>query len=588
MEKHCVIIGIAFCLSGALFLEGCLAEELIIGNISVVLQNLEVNLFVLEGDTTTRYVEFMLPNSPVLRTPCRTCDPSYNLFHIKHQYFIPNHSKIYVLNHSSIAPPTEVDIRTCDPVQLHSIKTDVIWVQCAFEDGLIEVVELRQVNNGRWHFHNIQSIRVHSANVSRNGLVLVKEKDGENVTFLYHGDGGRLSRKGLEEYSLARYTKPSLLCEIIEELFVINDELILIQCLLRDAENMRGLVLFNTSNPSQSLTLFHRFHTPLMRVYVFEDYIVLLSIDTIIIRNAVRFTGIEQLIPLPPELSIDGVFAKLRDTIYFVCTNRKEVYFIDVSRVLAGNITAYHKIESEQEICTEVTCSPMQYIGPLLFVPLQTNQLAMYTLDPFKLHTTVDILTGPYRYFFTYTILKRDLTTPSIPNTNDTVRFDESSSEQSRSDGPSSGLIIGMATVAAVVIIFAVFIVTTLLYRYYKKRSLRYYQYHTAEVRFENNQEEGFVIVPGRFNNPVWQFNDGSGNEATEEESNIPAPVLNNQSATNAKKKKNTNLDVACKAAAPNNVDYSDDDGAGFYGFETRQEPVGRREYVDSLVIGTI
>lgn len=105
-------------------------------------------------------------------------------------------------------------------------------------------------------------------------------------------------------------------------------------------------------------------------------------------------------------------------------------------------------------------------------------------------------------------------------------------------------------------------------------------------MRFENNQEEGFVIVPGRFNNPVWQFNDSSGNEATEEESNTPAPVLNNQSATNAKKKKNTNLEVM--TAAPNNVDYNDDDGAGFYGFETRQEPVGRREYVDSLVIGTI
>ena len=116
----------------------------------------------------------------------------------------------------------------------------------------------------------------------------------------------------------------------------------------------------------------------------------------------------------------------------------------------------------------------------------------------------------------------------------------------------------------------------------------RYYQYQTAEVRFENSQEEGIVIVPGRFSNPVWQFNDR--NETTAEESSVPTLTLNNQSATNTKKKKNTNVDGG-PTVAPNNVDYNidyNDDDTGSYGFETRQEPVDKREYVDSLVIGTL
>lgn len=120
----------------------------------------------------------------------------------------------------------------------------------------------------------------------------------------------------------------------------------------------------------------------------------------------------------------------------------------------------------------------------------------------------------------------------------------------------------------------------------------RYFQYQTTEVRFErrdNNQDEGIVIVPGRFSNPIWRFNDGS--VTSEEESSVPIPPLNNQSATNStKKKKNTNVDGGdYLAIAPINVEYSikDDDGDGSYGFETRQEPVDMRQYVDSLVIGT-
>ena len=65
----------------------------------------------------------------------------------------------------------------------------------------------------------------------------------------------------------------------------------------------------------------------------------------------------------------------------------------------------------------------------------------------------------------------------------------------------------------------------------------------------------------------------------------LPTPGLNNQSATNAKKTKDTNTYIT-----PCNVDYYPDDDNGSemsYGFETRQEPVDRQQYVDSLVIGT-
>jgi len=126
----------------------------------------------------------------------------------------------------------------------------------------------------------------------------------------------------------------------------------------------------------------------------------------------------------------------------------------------------------------------------------------------------------------------------------------------------------------------------------------RYFQYQTAEVRFErrnNNQDEGIVVVPGRFNNPIWEFNDS--NATSEEESGVPDPPLNNQSATNiTKKKKNTNVDgVDYLAVVPSNVEYNvndgndddDDDDEGSYGYETRQEPVDLKQYVDCLVIGT-
>ena len=424
----------------------------------------------------------MPPNSPILRPPCHTCDPTYNLFHINNQYLIPNHSKIYVVNPTSRTRPHEVDIRNCDPVQLYSIEQNAVWVQCAPKDGLFEVIELRiEDDNVTWYRHSSQNI-VYSNNVSRNGLVLVKEKDGENVTFLYYGSGTKLQRKGLEEFSVARYSMHEQ-CGIIEELFYINDGLILIQCVLKDNPTEHVLVLFNTNYPSQSFDLLNRFsisnHLQLVKVHVFEDYIVLLSSDTVIIRNALRSTEIEQLIVFPPGLSTNGIFVKLNNIIYFVCTSRKDIYFIDIVDVLGGNITAYHRIESREEICTDMTCSPIQYIEPLLFVPLKTNELDMYTLDPFKLHTTADILTSHYRYFFTYTMPEFIIDNGTISTivTNDTnVLVDERPLEPTKSDGLSVGVIAGI-TVTVFVIISCVVIVIGTWYRYHKKRSSRLVYY---------------------------------------------------------------------------------------------------------------
>ena len=269
-------------------------------------------------------------------------------------------------------PPSAIDIRNCNPVQLYSVKSDVVWVQCTFNDGLFEVVELRNkgsVTDVMWTRHSSQNIAVFSSDISRNGLVLVKEKDGKDVTFLYYGSGSRLERKGLKELSALGYSKPSLLCKTIEELFFVNDELILLQCILRSVITESGLVMFNTSNPSQSLTVFHHFQTNSMKVHVFEGFVVLLADDTLIIRNAVNNTGIEQLVVLPAELGDQGVFIKSKDTTYFVCTSQKDVYFVDILRVLAGNITAYQRIKSIHKICINVNCSPMQYIYPLLFIP---------------------------------------------------------------------------------------------------------------------------------------------------------------------------------------------------------------------------
>ena len=458
---------VAFTLS-LYFTAGCAAEDVIYGNVSVVLQNLEVKLFMLKGESITGLVGEMLPKSPVIRPPCRTCNPSYNLFQIDNQYLIPNHSRVYVLNPNRVDLPTEVDIGNCDPVQLHSVKSNVVWVQCALQGRLMEIVELRRENNVTWYNHGDRNIRVFSTKVSRSGLLLVKEQDGENITFLYYGDGaGRLVRSGLEDYSSIRYSKPSVLCKTVEELFFINDDLILIQCLLRNTASEHGLVLFNTANPSQTLTIFHNFHTRSMKVHVFENYVVLVSRDMIIIRDAVGLTGFEQLVPLPPEISIDGIFVRLKDVVYFVCTNQKKIYMIDIARVLGGNVTAYHVIESAEEICTDVACSPMRYIGPLLFVPLTSNELAMYTLDPIKLHATADILIDQYyRYFFTYTIL-----TESTTVSNETIIFDATSSEPSKSSRLDAGPIAGIAVAAFVVILIVLIVAATLFFRNYVSKN---------------------------------------------------------------------------------------------------------------------
>ena len=125
----------------------------------------------------------------------------------------------------------------------------------------------------------------------------------------------------------------------------------------------------------------------------------------------------------------------------------------------------------------------------------------------------------------------------------------------------------------------------------------RYYQYRTAEVRFErpenSSREEGIVIVSGRFANPVWQLNDTTINseEESSSTSSVPTPPLNNHmhSAANMKNKKITN-EFGGYSTAPRNVEcYGGNDNSSemSFGFETREEPVNRRQYVDSLVIGT-
>lgn len=436
----------------------------------MIQSSLEVTVFVVKGYTVKRFVRLVPPDSPPLRPPCRTCDPTYNLFHIDDQYFIPNQSKIYIFTPSTLdVLPVEIDIGDCNPVQLYSVRDNVIWVQCALKDHLIEIVELRKKDNVTWSFHNSQNIPTTNS-VSRNGLVLVQEKDGENVTFLYYGDKGILQRKGLKELSLHRYTKTSRRCRTIEELFIISDELILIQCALKDARTESGLTFFNTSNPSQSLTLIQHFHTSTIKVHVFEGLMVLLSNDTVIIRNAVNSIGIEQLVVLPPKLSLQGLFVRVKDTIYFVCTNEVEVYFIDISKVMAGNITGYTKIETPHKICTDVTCSPIQYMEPLLFIPLETNELALYYVDPIEYFTTTDILGSHYRYFFTYSIPQMVINPTGDINGSNTLQEGVDTAPKKTKSGPSNGMIGGVATTAFVIIVF-VFVIIILWHRYYRIRS---------------------------------------------------------------------------------------------------------------------
>ena len=93
------------------------------------------------------------------------------------------------------------------------------------------------------------------------------------------------------------------------------------------------------------------------------------------------------------------------------------------------------------------------------------------------------------------------------------------------------------------------------------------------------------MIVPGRFNNPVWNFNDGR--RCRETTSDTQPTMLNNEArksseATNATlKEKNTNIDG-------NNARHSVNDDEGCYGVETREDQISLKEYIDGLVIGTM
>jgi len=100
-------------------------------------------------------------------------------------------------------------------------------------------------------------------------------------------------------------------------------------------------------------------------------------------------------------------------------------------------------------------------------------------------------------------------------------------------------------------------------------------------VRFDN-EDDSIVIVPGRFNNPVWNFNDGHG--CSEIPTDTQPTMLNNKArksteATNIKK--NTNVDG-------NNTRHSVNDDEGCYGVETREDQISMKDYIDGLVIGTV
>ena len=47
---------------------------------------------------------------------------------------------------------------TYNPMQLYSVKKNVVWVQCAFEDDLFEVVELCREDNVNWYRYGNQNI----------------------------------------------------------------------------------------------------------------------------------------------------------------------------------------------------------------------------------------------------------------------------------------------------------------------------------------------------------------------------------------------------------------------------------------------
>lgn len=432
------------------------------GNISVLSQHLSITTVVLKDGNTIRYPANFQLSEPNLRLPCHTCDPSYNIFQINNQYLVPNYSKIHVLSHNH---GYTIDIGDCDPLTLHSGRPGVIWVYCAVRDNFVDIVELRVGTNGSWYkvLDTEYGVWTDSASVSRNSLLSIREKAGQNITYIYFTDGGYLLRRGLEDLSLQKLRLPSILCDNIHNLFFVTEEMVMLQCILKRSPGNTGLVLFNSSWPSAIPKLFQDLGDLSGVVYISDGIVVLLMSKIVVIRNVISTIKLEQVIGLHSQLSSQGLFVRIHHTTYFVCTSRDAVYFIDIATALDGNNTAYLKIESQNEICIEKECV-MQYMSGILFVPLKMSEkpdgLALYYMDPIGQIATIYAVT-PYRYFFT---LEHPWSTISLP----TEQGFKDDSPKQQNAGRIAGSVVG-ALVAAILI--GMVIIISITYMCYKKKT---------------------------------------------------------------------------------------------------------------------
>lgn len=431
------------------------------GNISVLSQYLDVTTIVLKDGQTIRYPPQFESANRSLRLPCHTCDPSYNIFQIYDEFLIPNYSSIHVLSHNN---GYSIDIGNCDPLSLHSGKTGIVWTYCAAQGTFVSVVVLHMRTSGTWYVPDggHYNFRLFSSGASRNSLFSVREKDGENISFIYFGDGANLIQRGLEDDSLRRFRRPSLLCNTIQKLFYINEEVIMMQCALKRSPENSGLVLLNISRPSANPVLFHELGAFSGTVYISNGIVILLVSEIVIIRNAVSASKVEQVIGLQAQLSSQGVFVPVDHTTYFVCTSRNAVYFIDIVRALKGNSTAYLKKDSDNEICVDKECV-MQYMFGVLFVPLKMSDnldgLALYSMDPIELITTIYAVT-PYRYFFTRSHSAKNDSIQNGFKVNDSPEGNQ-----------KAGSIAGSTVSGVLVLILAILIILSIIYVYYKRRT---------------------------------------------------------------------------------------------------------------------
>ena len=443
---------------------GCYSEDVLNslnGNISVLSQHLDVTTVVLKDGHTIRYPPQFQSGKQSLRLPCHTCDPSYNIFQIDNHYLIPNSSNVHVLSRND---GYSIDIGSCNPLLLHLGKAGVVWIYCAAQGKSVDVVELRRRTDNTWYAPDggLHRFPLRSSSASRNSLLSVREKDGENISFMYFTDGGVLIQRGLEDRSSHTFRKPSSLCATIQELFYVNEDLIMMQCALKMSPENSGLVLLNISQPSANPEFFHELGAFSGTVHISDGIVILLISEIVIIRNAVNATKVEQVIGLQAQLSSQGIFVRVRHTTYFMCTSRNAVYFIDVARALEGNNTAYVKKDSNNEICVDNKCV-MQYMSGILFVPLKMSDnpdgLALYSMDPIELITTIYAVI-PYRYFFTLEL--------STENKSNAEAFGE---EPKGNSNQNVGSIVGSTVGGVIVFIVATLVIVVIIYVYYKRRT---------------------------------------------------------------------------------------------------------------------